>query len=94
MKTASIALVVALTLLAQSAMARGGGHGGGHSGGHASGHSSGGTHSVRGHTTKKGTYVKPHRQTNPDGSKRNNWSSKPNVNPDTGKAGTVDPNKP
>lgn len=51
----------------------------------------GGSHSVRGHTTKKGTYVPPHRQTNPDISKTNNWSSKGNVNPYTGKPGTKDP---
>lgn len=51
---------------------------------------SGGSHSVRGHTTKKGTYVQPHRQTNPDNSKANNWSHKGNVNPNTGKEGTKD----
>lgn len=53
-----------------------------------------GSHSVRGHTTKKGTYVAPHRSTNPDRSKSNNWSSKGNVNPDTGKKGTKDPSRP
>ena len=45
------------------------------------------------HVTKKGTVVRGHRQTNDDGTKANNWSSRPNVNPDTGKRGTVDPNK-
>lgn len=54
----------------------------------------GGAHSVKGHTTKDGTYVAPHQQTNPNGSKTDNWSSKPNVNPHTGKPGTVDPLKP
>jgi hypothetical protein len=54
----------------------------------------GGSHSVKGHTTKDGTYVSPHHQTNPNGTKTDNWSSKPNVNPHTGKAGTVDPLKP
>ena len=52
-----------------------------------------GTHSVEGHTTKNGTYVQPHRQTNPNNTKRDNWSSKGNVNPDTGKQGTKDPNR-
>lgn len=48
----------------------------------------GGSHSVRGHVTKKGTYVQPHRATNPDNSKANNWSKKGNTNPYTGKEGT------
>lgn len=54
----------------------------------------GGSHSVRGHTRKDGTYVPPHRATNPDASRTNNWSSKGNTNPYTGKEGTVDPNAP
>lgn len=53
-----------------------------------------GSHSVRGHVTKKGTYVAPHRSTNPDSSRSNNWSSKGNVNPYTGKKGTQDPSRP
>lgn len=48
----------------------------------------GGSHSVRGHVKKDGTYVAPHRSTNPDGRKSNNWSQKGNVNPYTGKEGT------
>lgn len=48
----------------------------------------GGSHSVRGHVKKDGTYVAPHRATNPDGRKSNNWSQKGNVNPYTGKEGT------
>lgn len=52
------------------------------------------SHRVRGHVTKKGTYVTPHRRTDPDKSKFNNWSSKTNVNPYTGKKGTKDPYKP
>lgn len=65
------------------------GSGGGHSS--SGSHSSGGSHSVRGYTTKKGTYVAPHRQTNPNGTKRDNWSTKGNVNPYTGKVGTKNP---
>jgi hypothetical protein len=53
-----------------------------------------GQHTVRGHVTKKGSYVQPHRRTNPDRSRSNNWSSKGNVNPYTGKTGTVDPSMP
>ena len=48
----------------------------------------GGSHSVKGHTTKSGTYVAPHRATNPDRAKSNNWSHKGNANPYTGKKGT------
>lgn len=48
----------------------------------------GGSHAVRGHVTKNGTYVAPSRATNPDKSKVNNYSQKGNVNPYTGKEGT------
>lgn len=50
--------------------------------------------SVRGHVTKKGVYVPPHQRTAPNDTKRDNYSSKPNVNPHTGKRGTVDPYAP
>lgn len=53
--------------------------------------SSGGSHSVRGHVRKDGTYVQPHRATNQNQTQRDNWSSKPNVNPYTGKPGEKDP---
>ena len=49
------------------------------------------SHSVRGYTRKDGTYVAPHRATNPNSTMMDNWSTKGNVNPDTGKAGTKDP---
>lgn len=52
------------------------------------------SHSVRGHVTKNGTYVAPHRSTNQDSSRSNNWSSKGNANPYTGKKGTQDPYRP
>jgi hypothetical protein len=86
MKKATILIAAALFTLASGAWARGGG---GHSSGgsHASA-ASGGSHSVRGHVTKNGTYVAPHHATNPDGRKSNNWSQKGNVNPYTGKEGT------
>jgi len=50
-------------------------------------------HPVRGYTKKNGTYVQPHHQTNPNHTQRDNWSSKPNVNPYTGKQGTRTPKK-
>lgn len=46
------------------------------------------SNSVRGYTKKDGTYVAPHQRTNPDKSKSNNWSTKGNTNPYTGKPGT------
>ncbi len=45
------------------------------------------SHNVRGHVRKDGTYVAPHRQSNPDKNFRNNWSTKGNQNPYTGKEG-------
>ena len=51
----------------------------------------GGSHYVSGHTTKSGTYVAPHMATNPNGTKLDNYSTKGNVNPYTGKEGKVDP---
>lgn len=48
----------------------------------------GDSHAVRGHVTKKGTYVAPTRATNPDSTKANNYSQKGNVNPYNGKQGT------
>ena len=59
--------------------------------GYANARGSGGSHSVRGTVTKKGTYVAPHNATNPNSTKRDNWSTKGNVNPYTGKSGTKNP---
>ena len=59
--------------------------------GYYSTRSSGGYHSVRGYTRSNGTYVAPHYQTNPNHTKLDNWSTKGNYNPFTGKAGTVNP---
>jgi len=46
---------------------------------------------VRGHTTKSGHYVAPHRRTTPDKSEKNNYSAKGNVNPANGKVGKRTP---
>src|SRR3954466_12654226 len=43
---------------------------------------------VKGYTKKDGTYVAPHDRTAPNSTKNDNWSTKGNVNPETGKAGT------
>jgi hypothetical protein len=42
---------------------------------------------VKGYTTKKGTYVAPYHRTTADSKKSNNYSSKGNINPYTGKKG-------
>ena len=52
-----------------------------------------GSHSVRGHVTKKGAYVAPTRATNPNSTQRDNYSSKPNINPANGKQGTKKPTR-
>lgn len=46
---------------------------------------------VRTHVRKDGTLVQGHIRTTPNRTKLDNYSTKPNVNPRTGKAGTVDP---
>lgn len=43
---------------------------------------------VKGYYKRDGTYVRPHMRSNPDRSFYNNWSTKGNVNPYTGKVGT------
>lgn len=52
---------------------------------------SSGSNSVRGYSKRDGTYVAPHYRTNPNTTQRDNWSSRPNVNPYTGKSGTKEP---
>lgn len=42
---------------------------------------------VDGYTTKYGTYVPEHVRSDPDGNPNNNWSTRGNVNPYTGKPG-------
>jgi hypothetical protein len=46
---------------------------------------------VRGYTRKDGTYVMPHMRSAPDHNVWNNWSTKGNVNPYTGREGTKNP---
>lgn len=46
---------------------------------------------VKPHVTKQGVYVPPHARTAPNGTKMDNWNTKGNVNPRTGKVGTEDP---
>lgn len=45
---------------------------------------------VRGHVTKNGTYVEPHYRSSPNNNTYDNYSTKDNSNPYTGKEGTVE----
>ncbi len=49
---------------------------------------------VRGGVTKQGTYREPHMRTTPNKSRLDNYSTKGNTNPYTGKSGTRDPFAP
>lgn len=46
---------------------------------------------VKGYYKKNGTYVAPHYRSSPNGNTHDNWSTKGNTNPYTGKEGTKDP---
>jgi hypothetical protein len=87
----AVDLIVPMTVLARGGGGRSSGRSSGGSGRKGQSSSGGGSHYVSPHTRKDGTYVPGHRQTNPDNSKQNNWSTKGNVNPYTGKAGTRNP---
>ena len=50
--------------------------------------------SVKGYFKKDGTYVEPHYRSSPNERKDDNYSSKGNENPYTGKKGYVDPYAP
>ena len=52
-----------------------------------------GSHATKSYTKKDGTHVASSRATNPDKTKRNNYSSKGNSNPSSGKEGTKSPDK-
>lgn len=42
----------------------------------------------RGYTNRNGTYVQPHYQTAPNGTRSDNYSTRGNLNPHTGRWGT------
>ena len=48
---------------------------------------------TRGYVRRNGTYVSGHYRTNPDSTRINNYSTRGNVNPFTGKVGTKPSNK-
>lgn len=49
------------------------------------------SHTVHAYQKKNGTMVEQHKQTNPNGTLKDNYSSKGNTNPATGKTGTATP---
>lgn len=59
-----------------------------YSGTTGSGYTNPSNHSVGGYGKSNGTYVAPSYATNPNSTKSDNYSTKGNVNPYTGKAGT------
>lgn len=86
-----ILIVAAIAaFMSGTGFAKGGGHSGGY---YTSGarSNSGESHSIRGYVKDDGTYVAPSHATNPNNSKADNWTSKGNTNPYTGKEGTKDP---
>lgn len=46
---------------------------------------------VSGYYRSNGTYVAPHVRTNPNNTINDNWTTRPNVNPYTGRVGTRSP---
>ena len=92
MKRPLILIAMLATAACTPAFARGGSHSYSSyssSGSHSySSYSSSGSHHVSGYTNSHGHYVQSYRATNPNHTKSDNWSTKGNYNPYTGKAGT------
>ena len=92
MRRISFVVILLLALAAHAEAGRGGRGGGYRSSRSYSGSSGTGSspssHSVRGYTNRRGTYVAPYRRTNADRTQRNNYSTRGNSNPYTGKNGT------
>jgi hypothetical protein len=49
------------------------------------------SHPTRGYTNQNGTYVQPHYQTNPNSTQYDNYGTRGNYNPYTGRTGTRTP---
>jgi hypothetical protein len=77
-------------------LVRGGGGGGRSSSGssRSSGSCRGCDVPVHGSFRSNGTYVQPHMRSAPNGTTLDNWSTRGNVNPYTGRPGTQNPNPP
>lgn len=88
MKRVLILAAVAVLTLSGNAFARGSSFGGHTSYKSSYSYGSRPDHTVSGYTRSNGTYVRPSHATNPDTTRNNNYSTKGNVNPYTGKYGT------
>lgn len=91
MRKLATVLFVAL-LFTTGAFAKGAPHGRSHlrssgAGSYGTGSKSSST-GVHGYTTRRGTHVNSYRRTTPDQTQKNNYSTKGNINPYTGKTGT------
>jgi hypothetical protein len=81
-------LIATIALAMSGAAIAKGGHGDGlHMPSYGTGAKAEHSH-VNGYVKKDGTYVAPHDKSTPDHTKNNNWDTKGNYNPETGKAGT------
>jgi len=49
------------------------------------------SHTTSGYVNQRGTYVAPHQQTNPNSTQFDNYSTRGNYNPYTGRTGTRSP---
>jgi len=87
-KVFSVAVIAITVALSGSVHARGSGFGSHSSFKSSYSYGSRSDHSVSGYTRSNGTYVRPSHATNPDSTRNNNYSTKGNVNPYTGKFGT------
>lgn len=85
MKKLAFLLAAALLFASDVAWARGRG------GSRSSSSTKSSTVHVKGYTTKSGNYVAPHTRSAPNQTQRDNYSTKGNTNPYTGKKGTRDP---
>ncbi len=86
MQVAVFSLLTLLTPLCGATAQRAGGRGGNLV---ASPSYNSGAVSVHGYIRADGSYVQPHYRSAPDGNPYNNWSASGNINPYTGKDGTI-----
>lgn len=91
LRLAICAAVIAITPIAANARGGGGHSGASHSSAHSATSSYGAVnsheHLVSGYTRANGTYVAPHYQTDPNGTRNDNFSTRGNINPHTGEVG-------
>ena len=87
-KALVLATMSVVVVLSGNALARGNSYGGNSSYKSSYSYGSRSDHTVSGYTRSNGTYVRPSHATNPDSTRNNNYSTKGNVNPYSGKYGT------